>query len=303
MAREIVLPPTGEPVSNQVGSLLFIGNATVLLRYAGFNILTDPNFLHVGERARLAYGLLHARRLTNPAIELDQLPKLDLVVLSHHHEDHFDRRVARELDHRLPIVTTPQAARKLAKKGFAATVPLETWEDVVFTKGEERLRITSLPGKHGPSLTSRLLARVMGSMLEFESRERGPLLRLYVSGDTLLHRKLRQVPKRYPDIDLGLFHLGGTRMLGLMVTMDGRQGARAVKLINPRTAVPLHFDDYDLFKSPLGDFQREARDAGLEERIRYLLRGEALAFQVPEARRLEVLPTREERQGPQPPAP
>ncbi|MGI5865179.1 MAG: MBL fold metallo-hydrolase [Myxococcales bacterium] len=300
MAREIVLPPTGEPGSRQAGSLLFIGNATVLLRYAGFVILTDPNFLHAGDRARLGYGLLHARRLSDPALELDELPKLDLVLLSHNHEDHFDRKVARELDHALPIVTTRQAARKLAKKGFSATVPLKTWEDVVFVKGNERLRVTALPGRHGPGFISRLLPSVMGSMLEFETPERQTLLRLYVSGDTLMHRDLRDIPKRFPEVDLGVFHLGGTRVLGVMITMDGKQGAEAVRLINPRTAVPVHYDDYDIFKSKLEEFHREVKAAGLEDRIRYLVRGEALAFQVVEGERLKPLPLRDELHKPSP---
>ncbi len=63
-------------------SLLFIGNATVLLRYAGFAILTDPNFVHSGEDVPLGYGL-STRRLTDPAIEIEQLPPLDFVLLSH----------------------------------------------------------------------------------------------------------------------------------------------------------------------------------------------------------------------------
>ncbi|HMI87198.1 MAG TPA: MBL fold metallo-hydrolase [Polyangiaceae bacterium] len=69
------------------GSITFIGTATVLIRFAGFTILTDPNFLHGGERIHLGYGL-HARRLTAPALAIHQLPPLDVIVLSHMHEGH-----------------------------------------------------------------------------------------------------------------------------------------------------------------------------------------------------------------------
>jgi uncharacterized membrane protein len=54
-----------------------------------FAILTDPNFLHAGEHVHLGYGLT-AERLTNPAIDIEQLPPLDFCVLSHYHGDHFD---------------------------------------------------------------------------------------------------------------------------------------------------------------------------------------------------------------------
>src|SRR5438270_13083143 len=89
------------------GSIFFIGTATVLLRYAGFTVLTDPNFLHRGEQAHLGYGL-RSTRLVEPALNMEQLPPLDLVVLSHLHEDHFDRRVAALLEKRTHIVTTRQ---------------------------------------------------------------------------------------------------------------------------------------------------------------------------------------------------
>src|SRR5947209_17321210 len=83
------------------GEVTFIGTATVLIRYGGFTILTDPNFLHQGERAYLGGGL-SAARLTEPAMSLDELPPIDFVVLSHHHGDHFDHVVARDLDKEVP---------------------------------------------------------------------------------------------------------------------------------------------------------------------------------------------------------
>ena len=51
----------------------FIGTATVILRYAGFTILTDPNFLHQGDHIHLGYGLPSTRR-TDPAIDINELP-------------------------------------------------------------------------------------------------------------------------------------------------------------------------------------------------------------------------------------
>jgi L-ascorbate metabolism protein UlaG (beta-lactamase superfamily) len=124
----------------------------------------------------------------------------------------------------------------------------------------------------------------MGSMVEFDGPAGGNAVRLYISGDTLVYRDLREIPRRYPTIDLGLLHLGGTRVLGLYVTMNGKQGVEALRLVNPHVALPIHYDDYSRFKSPLEDFAREVAAAGLEDRVHYLQRGETYVFEVPESR-------------------
>jgi L-ascorbate metabolism protein UlaG (beta-lactamase superfamily) len=109
-----------DPTDNAV-DLHFIGNATVLLRYGDLTLLTDPNFLHRGQYAYLGYGLL-SRRLTEPALDIGDLPRLDAVVLSHLHGAHWDRRARRHLDHTVPVLTTPHAARRLKTlHGFRRT--------------------------------------------------------------------------------------------------------------------------------------------------------------------------------------
>jgi L-ascorbate metabolism protein UlaG (beta-lactamase superfamily) len=280
MERRLVLPSGPAVELPEKGSVFFVGTATVILRYAGFTILTDPNFLHAGDHVHLGYGL-HSKRLTNPAIDLGDLPPIDFVLLSHLHEDHFDKRVARELDKGLPIVSTVPAAEGLRRMGFARAEGLERWESMTVEKGASRLKITAMPARHGPPVISRALPDTMGSMLDFE----GPALRIYISGDTLVHGDLREIPRRYPGIDLALIHLGGTRVLGVLVTMDAKQGVQALKIIDPRRAIPIHYDDYTVFKSPLEDFAKAVRAAGLEDRVVYLARGDSFSFDAEGLRR------------------
>ncbi len=280
----LALPTGAEQVDTAHGSIFFIGTATVLLRYAGFTILTDPNFLHQGDHVHLGFGLT-SPRLTNPAIEMDMLPPFDFVILSHLHEDHFDRFVQKHLDKGTTIVTTPEAATALRRKCFSMLEPLHTWETLTITKGDYTLRITAMPGKHGPGILNSVLPSVMGSMLEFQNNAGKTLLRLYITGDTLLHDHLQEIPQRYPDIDLALLHLGGTRIFGILLTMDAMQGIEAIKLINPREAVPLHYNDYPVFKSPLEDFKELVKLSGLEDRVHYMAHGDTYTFEVPESRR------------------
>ena len=203
------------------------------------------------------------------------------MLLSHYHGDHFDEIAEARLRKDLPIITTRHAARQLRQRGFTATLPLGTWEAARVQKGGVEMRVTAMPGRHGPALIARLPPPVMGGMLEFRPAGGGTTLRLYISGDTLVFDALQEIPARYPDIDLALFHLGGTRILGVLLTMDAAQGIAAVRLINPREAIPIHYNDYPVFKSPLEDFQRAVREAGLASRVRYLSHGETYGFTVP----------------------
>ena len=258
--------------------LCFIGTATTLIRYAGFTVLTDPNFLHRGERVYLGKGRWTTRR-TDPAIEIGDLPDLDLVVLSHLHGDHFDR-VAREgLDRSVPIATTPAAARRLSRWGFV-TRPLRTWRSTAVHRNGAMLRVVSLPGRHARSAAvARLFPPVMGSLLEITGPGLPPL-RLYLSGDSLVSDDLREIARRHPDLDLGVLHLGGTKVFGLLLSMDGRQGVDLLEILQPRYAVPVHVDDYPVFRSPLSDFLAEVERRRPTSRVVTVGRGETLPLPV-----------------------
>jgi len=261
------------------GSVMFVGTATVIIRFAGFTILTDPNFLHAGDHVHLGYGLT-SERLTEPALDIAELPPVDFCVLSHYHGDHFDQVVEEKLRKDLPIVTTPHAVENISEKGFTAGIALDTWESTEFSNDQARVRITSMPGKHGPPIVDMALPDVMGSMLDFDDAEGRRLMRMYITGDTLIFDDINEIPKRYPGVDLALLHLGGTRVLGVLVTMDDEQGVQMMQIIQPRVAIPIHYNDYDVFKSPLEDFKRAAAEAGFSDRLVYLTHGETYEFKV-----------------------
>ena len=257
-------------------TLTFGGNATTLLCVGGFTLLTDPNFLHRGQRAYLGYGLW-TKRLTDPALQPTQLPTLDAILLSHLHADHWDRIATRHLDKATPVVTTPAAAKALGRRGFRRAADLRPWQRHELTRGDETLRITSVPGVHGPGPLARLLPPVMGSVLELV-RDGAVHWRGYISGDTLFRPFLSEVLERCGPLDVVIPHLGGTKALGITVTMDARQGADLVELLKPPVTVPVHFDDYGRFKSPLGDFVAEVARREAPGEIRTVQRGETISL-------------------------
>ena len=257
-------------------SLTFVGTATTVLRVGSFTLLTDPNFLHQGQRAYLGKGLW-SRRLTQPALRIDELPPLDAVVLSHLHGDHFDRVAKRHLDRTPPVLTTQSAARRLTRWGFEAH-GLDTWQHHELRAGDEVLRIQALPGIHARGLMGALLPPVMGSMLEHTVGGR-VRQRIYLSGDTLTGSHLDEIARRHPHIDTAVVHLGGTRVLLHTVTMDAVQGLDFLRRVQPGRAVPVHYDDYKVFRSPLSDFLDLAGREGFSERIHPVSRGETISIE------------------------
>lgn len=318
-AKETKVHPSNAPDANTNASLFFVGTATTILEWEGLRILTDPNFLHAGDHVHLGPGV-SATRQTNPAIDLKDLPRIDAIFLSHYHEDHFDREVEEKLSRSIPIITTPHAKDCLTGKGedsFTNVTALDFWESAVLdisraeksdadgTRHQPSIKVTGMPGKHVPngalSVANEILGAVPptnGWMIELgysdstssstsskKSFSNG--YRIYISGDTLMVDELREIPARYKDhnIDLMLIHLGGTTIPGpklplLMVTMDATQGVQLMQLINPDVTIPIHYDDYDVFLSPLDDFKKAVEEAGLSDKVVYLDRKEEFKFSV-----------------------
>jgi L-ascorbate metabolism protein UlaG (beta-lactamase superfamily) len=276
---DLVLSSAVRDSALEGGALTFIGTATVLARFGPFTFLTDPNFLHAGDHAHLGYGL-RSERLTEPAMTLDDLPPLDFVLLSHHHGDHFDQIVEAELDRATPIITEPRSAAKLRRLGFTQVRDLRTWQSMRVRRDEHWIRITAMPGRHAPRGLQLLLPSVMGSMLELGRGDSDPLFRAYITGDTLVIDEIADIPRRFPGIDLCLIHLGGTRIAGVLLTMDAEQGVRMLQIVRPHAAIPIHYDDYTVFRSPLDDFRQLAERLHLSTELHYLDRGDTYRFDV-----------------------
>jgi len=309
-AKETKIHPQNAPDASTNASLFFVGTATTILEWEGLRILTDPNFLHAGDHVHLGPGV-NATRQTNPAIDLEELPRIDAILLSHYHEDHFDREVEEKLSKGLPIITTPHAKECLTSKGaesFNNVHALDFWNSLILdvsqsgTGPKPSIKVTGMPGKHVPpgplNVANEILHAVPptnGWMLELgysgasssdgSDFENG--YRIYISGDTLMVDELKEIPERYKDqnIDLMLIHLGGTTIPGpkmplLMVTMDADQGVQLMQLINPDLTIPIHYDDYDVFMSPLDDFKKAVHAAGLDSKVVYLDRKDQYKFNV-----------------------
>ncbi len=129
-ARDLSRPVAGPPARPNPSlwpdtgvHAAWIGHTTVLLKVDGFTILTDPVF---SRRAGLSLGLftLGIKRLVEPALSIEELPPIGLILLSHAHMDHLDIPSLRRLESPATTVVTAAATSDL----FRANRFLETRE-------------------------------------------------------------------------------------------------------------------------------------------------------------------------------
>ncbi|KAJ9105161.1 hypothetical protein QFC19_003620 [Naganishia cerealis] len=272
-----------QDTSIEKARLVFVGTATCVLEWAGVRVMTDPNF--AGDHVHLGPGVT-GTRVTDPAFPIEELPPIDVVVLSHFHADHFDQLVQEKLRKDLPIVTTKHAEEHLAEAslGFTKVYGMDVWESTLMKVMNDLqspdngvgletvpcIRVTATPGKHIAGMIGAINDAILhaipptnGHILEL-GYHKGPQggnvdefnvsYRIYISGDTLMVDDLK--------------------------TMDGKQGIQLVQLISPKLTIPVHFDDYDVFMSPRSDFEKEVSKAGLDSKVLYLERGDVFEFGV-----------------------
>jgi len=245
-----------------------IGGPTALIEIAGWRILTDPTFDPPGRRYSFGWGT-SSRKQTGPALDLDELGPVDAVLLSHdQHADNLDDRGRSLLSGVRTVVTTRAGARRLGGSARG----LRPWDETVL-EGPELPRITVIatPCRHGPPLSRPVAGPVIGFALRWDGQEHGVF---WMTGDTVLYRGIREVPRRM-SVDTVLLHLGGVRFPitgGLHYSMTADQAVQLCTLVQPRTIIPVHYEGWTHFRQGRNAVERAFASAPdrLGERLHWL---------------------------------
>ncbi len=125
----------------------WLGHATVLLNFFGLHILTDPVlFPRVG--VRFPGFTIGPKRLTAPALTVEELPAIDLVLLSHAHFDHFDMRTLHRLPRTADVITAPRTSDLLRWTHFQNKTELRWGETTEVRRPAGVIRVRAFEVRH-----------------------------------------------------------------------------------------------------------------------------------------------------------
>lgn len=177
---------------------VWIGHATVLLRVNGTTILTDPV---LSNRIGVGLGLFTGgpQRLVAPALTVRELPRIDLILISHAHFDHLDRPTLARLPKRTPVITADQTQDLVRDLGFRRVSELR-WGESLAVGG---VTVTARRVVHWGARTFYDGHRGYNAYL-IESRS-APTRRVLYGGDTAYHEEFRDLGR----VDLGALGIGG----------------------------------------------------------------------------------------------
>jgi L-ascorbate metabolism protein UlaG (beta-lactamase superfamily) len=252
-------------VSRDDERLTWVGHATVLLELGGARLLTDPLL-----RTRLGHLRRHGARPTPGATK-----GIDAVLISHVHLDHLDVRSLRSVAHGARVIAPQGAGRLLRRIGFAEIDEVVPGDNV--TVGDAT--ITALPAVHdarrGP-----LSATVATLGYEIAGAQR-----VYFAGDTELFDGMRAMARRFDVALLPVWGWGPSVGPG---HMDPLSAARAVAILRPAIAVPIHWGTFfpmglealrgSALVEPPRVFARHVAELAPEVDVRVLAPGDELAL-------------------------
>jgi N-acyl-phosphatidylethanolamine-hydrolysing phospholipase D len=177
----------------------WIGHSTVLLQFGGLNILTDPIFSARASPVSWA----GPRRVMDPAISLEQLPSLDMVLLSHNHYDHLDasstKWIARHQPHAVWFVPLG-LGRTMRAWGAATIIELDWWQSAIVNG----CRVTATPARHFSARGFSDRNRTLWCGFAFEVGGK----RAYFAGDTAYHPQFAEIGARCGPFDFAMIPIG-----------------------------------------------------------------------------------------------
>lgn len=273
------------PVERVDGSGLrvtMIGHASLLIQTHGLNILTDP----VWSQRVSPFSFAGPKRHNAPGVAFDDLPPVDLILVTHNHYDHLDLATLKRLEarHHAPIITPLGNDTIIHRAGLKSDIMATDWGDTTLFR--DGITIHTEPCHHWSARGTRDRRMALWAAFVIET----PSGKIYHIGDTGFHDGInyRAAAARHGGFRLGILPIGAYEPRWFMKGQhqNPEEAVEGMRLAGARHAIGHHWGTFQLtneaVEDPLEALDVALRAAGVEaERFRALRPGEAV--DVPEA--------------------
>ncbi|WP_110945010.1 MBL fold metallo-hydrolase [Paenibacillus phocaensis] len=259
--------------NREESTITWIGHSTFLIQYQGLNLITDPVW---------AMRMGFQRRLCDPGIPIDQLPPIDVIMISHSHYDHMHMASIRRIYGKGTMILVPVGlGRKMRRKGFSCVQEMSWWEQVRIGDVD----ISFVPTQHWTRRTpfDTNTSHWGGFVLEpvrTKPEEKPPII--YFAGDSGYFRGFAEIGSRY-EIDVALLPIGAYEPEWFMTSQHTtpEEALQAFVDVKAKLMIPMHYGTFrladDTAREALDRLEADRKQRGIsEEKIRLLHHGETL---------------------------
>jgi L-ascorbate metabolism protein UlaG (beta-lactamase superfamily) len=233
--------------------ITWIGHSTFLIQIGGTNILTDPAFSDL--------NFLYPRNCT-PGITLQNLPKIDFVLISHNHNDHMEKQSLFALKKHHPTFLVPKGIKNwFDENRFYNVYEHEWWQEQILSirySKTNKIKFTFLPAIHWSGTNPFNINKTFwGSfMIEYQN------FKIYFAGDTAYAPHFQEIAQKFNNINLALMPVSPNGSQEIMDNshVDAQQAIQAFIDLKAKNFVPMHWGTYrlatDKFSEPIEKLQQ-----------------------------------------------
>lgn len=202
--------------------ITYVNHSTVLIQMDWINILTDPIW---SERAG-PISWVGTKRVRAPGVKIEDLPNIDIILISHDHYDHLDMTTLQQLNEKYqPIILVGLGVKSRLQsiEGKKSIVELDWWQEHIYSKGT---KITFVPSRHnsGRGIFDKNKTLWGGFVIE------GPAGSVLFMGDTAIGVFLKEIKNEFSHFRLAILPIGSYEKRWFMKNQH----------INPEDAVTVH---------------------------------------------------------------
>jgi L-ascorbate metabolism protein UlaG (beta-lactamase superfamily) len=244
--------------------ITWIGHASFLIQIEGVNVLIDPNW---------SMWLKVIKRLKRPGLQIDSLPSIDFVLVTHAHFDHLDRRSLRRVAADQPIVVPTGVGNLVHDLGFNTVHELDQWEQMALGP----LSVSLTPCHHwGARMLHDRHRGFGGFVIEAKGRS------IFHCGDSAYFSGFEEIGKRF-QIEIALLPIGAYDAPSRReVHMNPEEAVQAFLELRAQKLVPMHYGTFRLGYEPLHEpperLRLSARAHGVEEKLLIMTEGQPVVL-------------------------